>query len=978
MTRRRLAIVPAMTVTWLAALCLFAGLATGAVSAEPGPMKADRPGLPPLSSTMIAQANANWPIGPAAPMPDGKEWVTWRRPAKGTDSVASNLAWALSNQSWPRADGRTKQRFLIGEYNPKKPEDYTVRRLSIFGPEKSGEELIIAGDTGNPLDRLLHLRDEGIILQGARNVTIRDLTLEFYGVNAIKIHQDGAGLGSENITIDNCIFIGSWGNLERLFKVTDPRGSRSKNIRITRSLFIIQQPKKAGSQGNLDYVGALDIMGTDGLTVEDCTFIGVQGKGRQGRAAIMLWRDVKHVVLRNLRMIDCDRGLTLGLPTDPYNDGASWHVQDFLVDQVQITRPTFGGAEFWHVKDGVIRDLVVYEDGLAQYGDRSIVLRDQQREYDGGRQVCAQNVTMERVLVGARNWQIAGAASADDVHRLSSTEMADKAPNAKLGVLRGKGLSGKGGAEGREIGRGVRRDVGGEVHREAAAVRPTVIASDGKTAPANKSVGEDSVGDVHIESTDAGDEPDGVLAALDQAETAIAAARKAYLGRASASNRGAAAAAPRPTTESASKPVGGAKAVLPVSSALASSSSSSQLTLQTGSVVNPVPRIDIAEGEWITVIPSDEPIVVKGVKVIRYNLWHRVPGKAGTPDATYRGALYQPDDGKPWAGRPVFINHHSWGNNFSGHLWHFNYDRGALVIGFNEQPDGVEASQFWFGREGLQWRRLQVIAAAFKCDTSRQFVTGGSMGAGAAVFQAIEHPDEIAAVHATVGIWHYGVTRRPDKRETQWWDLLGHDFSLNVASESHWMTERIRAHPEVSLPLLVLSNGAMVDGRMTDPAIGWKHVEMMMAVLQETRQPHVFQLTDQGHRSRVNMPGRDEQANDRFGIDLRVDRSLPAFTNCSIDDSMTVNRYLGWETADQVDQSTRWEMTLWLARNAPEQSCTVDVTPRKLQVFQVKPGDRVTWVAGDQSGQVTADQWGLITIPAVRITQDGTRLRIGK
>lgn len=52
---------------------------------------------------------------------------------------------------------------------------------------------------------------------------------------------------------------------------------------------------------------------------------------------------------------------------------------------------------------------------------------------------------------------------------------------------------------------------------------------------------------------------------------------------------------------------------------------------------------------------------------------------------------------------------------------------------------------------------------------------------------------------------------------------------------------------------------------------------------------------------------------------------------------------------------------------------------RRLQAFQVTQGEKIRWSLPDgASGEVTADQWRLITIPSVTVTKSGTRLRIAK
>src|SRR5205823_6049685 len=80
-----------------------------------------------------------------------------------------------------------------------------------------------------------------------------------------------------------------------------------------------------------------------------------------------------------------------------------------------------------------------------------------------------------------------------------------------------------------------------------------------------------------------------------------------------------------------------------------------------------------------------------------------------------------------------------------------------------------------------------------------------------------------------------------------------------------------------------------------------------------------------------------------LGIDVRLDRTLPAFTRCSLDDNPgdgspesgagegQSNLYLTWETSGDsvVDEVGRWSLMLRLGKQAPKDGCTVDVTPRR-------------------------------------------------
>jgi len=134
---------------------------------------------------------------------------------------------------------------------------------------------------------------------------------------------------------------------------------------------------------------------------------------------------------------------------------------------------------------------------------------------------------------------------------------------------------------------------------------------------------------------------------------------------------------------------------------------------------------------------------------------------------------------------------------------------------------------------------------------------------------------------------------------------------------------------------------------------------------------------------------------------FRSNLSWPAFSHCSSDgnpgdgtavsgDSLgTINGYLDWDPA-LTDSAGTWQVrlmtrsltTLWGPLPAPE-SLIVHVTPRRTQRFASSPGSQVTWNAvrlSDgatvQTGTVTADEIGLVTIPGVNVYRTGTRLTL--
>ena len=78
-----------------------------------------------------------------------------------------------------------------------------------------------------------------------------------------------------------------------------------------------------------------------------------------------------------------------------------------------------------------------------------------------------------------------------------------------------------------------------------------------------------------------------------------------------------------------------------------------------------------------------------------------------------------------------------------------------------------------------------------------------------------------------------------------------------------------------------------------------------------------------------------------------------------------------WNGDDVVDKPDRAEVTIW--RTGPRAGPATDVTLRRMRRFRVSPGQKLAWTLGERSGTTTADEFGLITIPAT-IPEKPTRL----
>ena len=92
-----------------------------------------------------------------------------------------------------------------------------------------------------------------------------------------------------------------------------------------------------------------------------------------------------------------------------------------------------------------------------------------------------------------------------------------------------------------------------------------------------------------------------------------------------------------------------------------------------------------------------------------------------------------------------------------------------------------------------------------------------------------------------------------------------------------------------------------------------------------------------------------------------------------------------WQDEDITDTANSWEMTVFLVADSPADTCTVDVTPRHRRAFNPKPGATFKWTNSSietgkviQSGTVTTDKWGLVTLKKFVVTKGRNRIGISK
>lgn len=396
--------------------------------------------------------------------------------------------------------------------------------------------------------------------------------------------------------------------------------------------------------------------------------------------------------------------------------------------------------------------------------------------------------------------------------------------------------------------------------------------------------------------------------------------------------------------------------------------------------------------------------------LVYYTRWE-APPNAGAPVKAFDYLVGIPPALRSPA--PVGIHMHCWGGSLvSGYTRWSNAGQGAILLASNADP-----YDWWTGyheallspappKTAAQWQggvvRPYTTERLFSflywlrqngpwpIDLYRTFTAGSSMGGSGSLMTGIRNSGRVAWVRSNVGIHVPGDTTvmKPAYEAVYGKPEYGVRFHNEVPVWDYyndvWF---LKNHPAVDMPFMAFSNAK------NDPLIDWPQAVRFYEALQETRQPHLFVWGQEGHSQEAVMPLSGTP--DSLPMDLAVNRSLPAFTRCSLDDvpgsgdpgtgdpQGQINGYLYWLTDTLTDTPRHWEITVGLTDAAPKGLCTADITPRRLQQFKVQRGMPVLWENRDlstgkiiASGSVLPDADGLITLPQIQISKQLNRISI--
>ena len=292
------------------------------------------------------------------------------------------------------------------------------------------------------------------------------------------------------------------------------------------------------------------------------------------------------------------------------------------------------------------------------------------------------------------------------------------------------------------------------------------------------------------------------------------------------------------------------------------------------------------------------------------------------------------------------------------------------------------------------------VKTRWRIDDSLVFAEGQSMGGTGAMHLGMKHGDRFAYLNSWVGIgsWRYSSYFR--NGESRKWGAKEEMLNYNGIKFDDWMDLSwwLRNNVSKETPFLSFANGK------NDGNIGWKQSVKTLEALIETKRPFVFAWGMAGHGQRARFMMNPQM--------MRSDRSLPAFRNCSLDNNPgtatklqkpkpytashgqklkdwydgdfegQINAYLRWKVL--MDTPERYEIRLMLSSKAPKNKCTVDMTPRRLQKFQIQSNQKIQWQNMEKSGKVIqkgtgiVDSFNLLTLERLEITKAGNTIILTK
>lgn len=374
--------------------------------------------------------------------------------------------------------------------------------------------------------------------------------------------------------------------------------------------------------------------------------------------------------------------------------------------------------------------------------------------------------------------------------------------------------------------------------------------------------------------------------------------------------------------------------------------------------------------------------------------------------------------------RPVILFLHGFGDTWTDIAGSANWFPDTFVIipndplgswfyGYSDQLPGGDPNKGmvvnYTERRLLAY--LEHFQAAYPIDKNRVYVLGGSMGGTGTTSLVLRYPKIFAAGDARKGATHRIHCKWRSQCENLWGRVeskVKNNEGVNVWDWQNMAWYASRHHQDVSW--LRTAHGREDISIPYRQVAGPPGVEPMSfyQALEAFKVGHActWDASSHGKRPEKSLVQDDWWEPFRDGTCfLRLDLSFPAFSRFSANDDPGtgkgdgvggdndlgdntydganeggLNRFLRWNATTIVDQAAEYAVEIRLS-SGPQgykgKGETVDVTPRRLQKFEVKPRAKFAWsTTAQQSGEAAADAEGILTIPGVKVGPAWTKLSI--
>lgn len=291
----------------------------------------------------------------------------------------------------------------------------------------------------------------------------------------------------------------------------------------------------------------------------------------------------------------------------------------------------------------------------------------------------------------------------------------------------------------------------------------------------------------------------------------------------------------------------------------------------------------------------------------------------------------------------------------------------TLWFGYSCVPQWAshtELRAYPFTHRRLLWM-IKWAVEKYRADPDRVYIQGDLAGAWGGCAFGLRHPELIAAIFPNrLRVRQKALTSisgSPNPRS-----ILMDDGTTNWYDWAYLV--RYVAMHRGDLPFLGWCVGRQ------DGYVNWREQVELVRILKAGHHGFAFSWNNGNH---VTGDSAMKLISDGYPVTLFArNRSYPAFGNSSLDNRLGngdptdgdleggIN--LGFRWKDVVDEPGRWSVSV--SNSMAQQDMVVDVTPRRCQKFHPAPGARYRWVnTAGGSGEIVADQTGLVTVEKVRI-----------